>query len=225
MQIIKQYILILAALLPTILVAQNDDVGNWIMYFGANKISDKFSLHTEIQYRNHTLIPNNTEQWLLRTGINYHFAPNAIATAGIALIPSYVFESEQSDPETVENRLWQQFILTNKVGRVKFEHRYRLEQRWVNDDYRNRFRYRVMLFIPLNKTSMEPGAIFLGLYDEIFINDEPVFFDRNRLYGALGYQFSKTTSAQVGLLNQRVNAFNKYYLQFAVVYNPDFRKK
>ncbi len=216
-------ILFISLFIPISLAAQDGEIGNWLMYFGANRISDDFSIHTEVQFRNHTIIPNNTEQVLLRTGLNYHFSKKAFATMGYAYIPSYVFESPQSEPETREHRVWQQFILTNTIGRVKFEHRYRLEQRWVNDDYRNRFRYRLMLLIPLNNTKIEPGTVFLGLYDEIFINDEVTFFDRNRLYGALGYQFNKTTSAQLGLLNQQVNDFDKVYLQFAVLFNPDFR--
>ncbi len=211
-------------LFPFITFSQQDKTGNWIMYFGTNKVSEKFSIHTEVQYRNHTLTPNNTEQLLLRTGLNYHFSDKAFVTAGYAYIPSYIFDSEQKSPETEEHRIWQQFILTNKIGRVKFEHRYRIEQRWVNQDYKNRFRYRLMLFIPLNKPKIEAKTLFLGLYDEIFVNDKNTFFDRNRLYGALGYQFNKTTSVQTGMMHQQVSGFGKWYLQFALVFNTDFRK-
>ena len=205
--------------------SQEDKVGNWLMYFGANKISDKFSIHSEIQFRNHTLTPNNTEQLLLRTGLNYHFSEKAFVTAGYAYIPSYVYDSEQSAPETEEHRIWQQFILINQLGRVKFEHRYRIEQRWVGGNYKNRFRYRLMLFIPLNKPKIEKGSLFIGLYDEVFVNAKKTFFDRNRLYGALGYQFSKSTGIQLGMMRQQVNDFGKWYLQMAVVINTDLRKQ
>jgi len=226
---IKRYVLnkiifILLFLLPVSIFAQQDKTGNWLMYFGTNKLSDKFSLHTEIQYRNHTLTPNNTEQLLLRTGLNYHFSDKAFVTAGYAYIPSYVYESEQKAPETEEHRIWQQFIVTNKISRVKFEHRYRFEQRWVNQDFKNRFRYRLMLFIPLNKSEIEEKTWFLGIYDEVFVNTEKTFFDRNRLYGALGYQFSKMTSIQTGIMHQQVNDFGKWYLQVALVFNTDLRK-
>ncbi len=209
--------------LPFSAFSQEDLTGNWLMYFGMNRFHDAFSLHTEIQYRNHTVVPNEIEQLLLRTGINYHFADNAFATAGYAYISSYVFESEQKPPEVEEHRIWQQFILTNKIGRVKFEHRYRAEQRWVNRNFLTRYRYRLMLFIPINKPKMEKGSLFLGLYDEVFVNGKQVFFDRNRLYGAVGYQLNKTANIQVGMLHQQVNDFGKWYLQFALVYNPDFR--
>lgn len=212
-------------LAPLITYSQDDKVGNWLMYFGTNRISDDFSIHTEIQYRNHTLTPNNVEQLLLRTGLNYHFSEKATVTAGYAYIPSYVYESEQNSPEVEEHRIWQQFILINKIGRVKFEHRYRVEQRWVNQDYKNRLRYRLMLFVPLNKPTIEKGTLFLGIYDEIFINTKESFFDRNRLYGSLGYQINKNINVQTGMLHQQLSNYGKWYLQFAVFINTDFRKK
>jgi hypothetical protein len=210
-----------------VVIAQNgqEQTGNWLMYFGMNKISEKFSIHSEVQYRNHTVAPVNIEQLLLRGGLNYHFSSSAFATAGYGYISSYDFESDQKSPESEEHRVWQQLIMVNKLGRVKFEHRYRIEQRWVNDEYRNRLRYRLMIFLPLNKPKIEKGTLFIGIYDEIFVNTEKVFFDRNRLYGALGYQFHKTASLQLGMMRQQVNSFGKNYLQFALVFNPNFRKK
>ncbi len=159
---LKKIFFIFLLLSSVLISAQENKTGNWLMYFGTNKISEKFSIHTEIQFRNHTITPNNTEQLLLRTGLNYHFSDKAFATAGYAYIPLYVFDSEQKSPETEEHRIWQQLILTNKIGRVKFEHRYRIEQRWVNQDYKNRFRYRLMLFIPLNKPLWTEISIVLG---------------------------------------------------------------
>ena len=221
---IKKRSLLLLLVLPLSLLAQQEETGNWLMYFGTNKVSDAFSVHTEVQYRNHTLAPVNIEQLLLRTGLNYHFSEKAFVTGGYAYIANHEFESEQSAPETEEHRIWQQFILTNTLGRVKFEHRYRLEQRWVRNDFRNRFRYRLMLFIPLNKPKIEEGTLFAGIYDEVFLNGKKDFFDRNRLYGALGYQLSKTTSLQIGMMHQQLSDFGKWYLQFALVLNLDFRK-
>ncbi len=194
------------------------------MYFGTNRFTDKWSIHTEFQYRNHTFSPTNPEQLLLRTGLNFHYSKKATVTLGYAYVPSYIYESEQKSPEIEESRIWQQFILTNSVGRIKFEHRYRLEQRFIGNIYKNRFRYRLMLFIPLNKKKIEKGALFLGLYDEVFVNSKQVFFDRNRLYGALGYQFTKDIGLQVGYLHQRVNGFSKGYFQIGAVVNTDFRK-
>jgi hypothetical protein len=206
-------------------VFSQDETGNWLMYFGTNKISEKFSIHTEVQYRNHTIAPVNVEQLLLRTGLNYHFAKNAFATAGYAYISNHLYESERTSPEVEEHRIWQQLITTSNLGRVKFEHRYRIEERFIESDFKTRFRYRLMLFLPLNKPKIEKGALFLGVYDEIFINSEEEFFDRNRLYGGVGYQLSKNVNIQTGLLYQRLRNTGKAFLQFGIVFNRDFRKK
>ena len=82
---------------------------------------------------------------------NFHFADNSFASAGYAYIGGHQYDSPQSHPEVEEHRIWQQLIVNDFIGRVKFEHRYRIEQRWVNKQYLNRFRYRLMLFVPVNK--------------------------------------------------------------------------
>ena len=204
------------------LSAQND-TGNWLMYFGTNKISENFSIHSESQYRNHTISPTNIEQLLLRTGLNYHFKPNTLATFGYAHIGNYVYESEQKSPEVEEHRIWQQFLTTNTIGRVKFEHRYRVEERFIEDEFKMRFRYRLMVFFPLNKQKIETGTFYLGIYDELFINDKRSFFDRNRLYGGLGYQYASNIHFQVGLLRQEVQTTAKTFLQFGLIYNTNLR--
>ena len=201
-----------------------DKTGNWLMYFGTNKISDKFSIHSEVQYRNHTISPTNIEQLLLRTGLNYHFKNNALATLGYAHIGNYVYESEQQSPEVEEHRIWQQFITSNYIGRVKFEHRYRLEERLFEDEFKARFRYRLMLFVPINTQKIETGSWYIGVYDELFVNDRGSYFDRNRFYGGLGYQYQDNIHFQVGVLRQQVNTTAKSFLQVGLIFNTDLRK-
>lgn len=208
-------------------IAQNrtNDLGNWLMYFGTNKLSDKWSIHSEIQWRNHMVQPN-IEQLLIRGGLNYYFDANNSLTAGYSYISSHPYNKDEVSRLSTEHRIWQQFITKNSLWRIFFEHRYRLEQRWVDGDFRSRGRYRIMASIPLNKPKLEPNAVFVGVYDEVFLNIQSTgVFDRNRLYGAIGYQFCNSTSVQVGLLNQAVDGFNKYYLQFAVFFNPKFYKE
>ena len=212
-------------ILGSLIGFSQQDNGNWLMYFGTNKISEKFSIHSELQYRNHTISPTNIEQLLLRTGLNYHFKPNASATFGYAHIGNHVYESVRKSPETEEHRIWQQLLTTNNIGRVKFEHRYRLEERFAETDFKIRFRYRLMLFVPLNRPKIETGTMYLGVYDEIFINDKATFFDRNRLYGGLGYQHADNIHFQVGVLRQETQTASKTFLQFGLIFNTDLRTK
>ncbi|MBR9854428.1 MAG: DUF2490 domain-containing protein [Algicola sp.] len=201
--------------------AGEDKTGSWFMYFGTNKVSERFSIHTEAQFRFYETT-SNFNQMLLRTGLNYHINPNAIATAGYAFIDtdSSFFEFE-GEINSKEHRIFEQFILKNKVWEFMFEHRYRLEQRFLdfgdNTETQHRARYRIQMTLPLTDT------FFLNFYDELFINLQDDLFGQNRLYGAIGVNVTDNSSIQIGYLrNQFENAvYNR--LQFAVFYNPDLR--
>ena len=222
---IKLKYCIVIFLISVLSIHAQNDIGNWLMYFGTNKISEKLSIHSEVQYRNHTISPTNIEQLLIRTGLNYHLKPNASATFGYAHIGNHVYKSDRKSPETEEHRIWQQFLTTNNLGRIKFEHRYRLEERFIESDFKIRFRYRLMLFLPVNRPTLEKGSLYLGIYDELFINGKARFFDRNRLYAGLGYQYSGNTHFQLGVLRQEVQSEAKTFLQFGLIHNTDVNLK
>jgi hypothetical protein len=119
--------------------------------------------------------------------------------------------------------LWEQLVSSQFLGRIKFEHRYRVEQRWLNTGYRNRFRYRLSANIPINKPKVEPGTLFGIFYDEVFFNNKAPNFERNRVAALLGFQFSKPFAIQTGVLNQynitsTVNN-RKYYFLLNAIYN------
>jgi len=198
-----------------------DEMGAWYMYFGTNKISERLSIHTEAQFRFYETT-SNFNQMLLRTGLNYHIDPNAIATGGYAFIDTdnnfYEFEGEINSKE---HRIFEQFILKNKVWEFLLEHRYRLEQRFLDfgetTDTQHRARYRIQMTLPLTNT------FFLNFYDELFINLQDNLFGQNRLYGAVGVNVTENTSVQLGYLrNQFANAVYDR-LQLAIFYNPDLR--
>lgn len=55
--------------------SQGSDFGNWMIYFGNNKLNEKFNIHNEVQYRNYNAV-GDLEQLLLRTGLGYNLTPN-----------------------------------------------------------------------------------------------------------------------------------------------------
>ena len=198
------------------------------MFFGQIRLHEKWSIHTEVQFRSFEITPN-AEQIMLRVGANYPINSNYSTSLGYAYIPNFAFDKEQLPGIQVsENRMWQQFLMKNKLGRVNFEHRYRIEQRWLqnnnNTRYMNRVRYLLRVTVPLNKKTIEKQTLFLTFYDELFIHLSKTTFDRNRLYGAIGYQFLPNLNVQLGYLAQTVNITTKNYFQAAVFYNVDLRK-
>ena len=198
-----------------------ENLGNWFMYFGTHKLSEKYSLHYETQLRNYELV-SNFNQLLPRVGLNYHIDKNTSLTAGYAFIPTQnVFDQGWGEEMVTENRIWEQFILKNVVNRVKIRHRYRLEQRWVKlgeeTTYKNRARYMLSVKLPISKN--EDSPLFISLYDEIFLNISDNPFDQNRLFAALGYQFNKQMNFQVGYLRHRSGNLKLNRLQLAVFLN------
>ncbi|UWX53737.1 DUF2490 domain-containing protein [Maribacter litopenaei] len=229
----RKLLWVVLSIISTMAVAQEngeDKLGSWHMYFGTNQIADKWSIHTEAQLR-YFEQAKNFNQLLLRTGLNYHIDGNAIATAGYAFIktdPTY-FESavldleEPASDKISEHRIFEQFILKNKVWELLFEHRYRLEQRFITDSDLNtkstqhRTRYRLQMTVPLT------DIFFLNFYDEIFINLQNEAFDQNRLYAAVGVNVTNNLSVQAGYLKNHFRTVNYDRLQVAVFYNPDLR--
>jgi len=197
--------------------------GAWYMYFGTNRVAEKWSVHTEAQFRLYETV-SNFNQLLLRTGMNYHINPEAIATFGYAFIDTDTsFEDSPDEINVKEHRLFEQFILKNKVGEFHFEHRYRLEQRFLDfgevTDTQHRARYRLQVTLPLTNT------VFLNVYDEVFLNLQDQVFGQNRLYGALGVHITENSSLQLGYLKNHFSNANFDRIQLAVFYNPDLRKK
>ena len=199
-----------------------DYMGSWLMYFGTHHLNEKYSIHYESQLR-HYEIGDNFFQLLPRVGLNYKIDDNSMVTAGYAWIPTQPILGEGFDGDLVtENRIWQQFILRNKIKNIKFRHRYRLEQRWIkNPDnstkYRDRARYMLSVKIPLSKK--EDFPLFVFLYDEVFLHIDNSPLNQNRLYGAIGYQVNKNMNIQAGYLRHRNESQHLSRLQLAVFLN------
>lgn len=203
--------------------AQKNDLGAWYMYFGNNKISKKLNWHNEIQYRNFDAI-GDLEQLLIRTGIGYDLTENnnnVLLGYGFILSQPYVNGEKR---ENVEHRIFQQFITKQKFGRFNLQHRYRLEERFLEDDFRMRFRYMLGLNIPITQKEMLPKTLYASVYNEIFLHFNSPVFDRNRVYGALGYVINKNMRIEAGYMNQLQENRNRGQIQIGFYNNIPFTR-
>lgn len=195
--------LVLFLLFPASVLAQDSKLGNWWIYFGNIQINQKWNWHHEVQYRNYNFI-GDLEQLLLRTGIGYNLTENnnnVLLGYGFILSENYMDDSDSKE-QTNEHRVYQQFITKQKFGRVSLQHRYRFEQRWIGSDFKMRLRYFLGLNIALTNPVMEDNTLYLSGYNEIFLNTTSPVFDRNRIYGGLGYKWSKAVRMELGYMNQ-----------------------
>jgi hypothetical protein len=203
--------IVVTSLLATKGFSQSSDLGNWLIYFGNKKINKNWNWHHEVQYRNYNAI-GDLEQLLLRTGIGYNLTENNNnILLGYGFINSQNYLPSTDEKQGVnEHRIYQQFITRQNIGRVNLQHRYRFEQRWIeSQDFRMRFRYFLAFSIPLNNKEMIDKTFYLSSYNEIFLNHKDNIFDRNRLYGGVGFKLNKLARFEIGYMNQFLNNGNR----------------
>ncbi|MFN3756787.1 MAG: DUF2490 domain-containing protein [Flavobacterium sp.] len=209
--------------------------GYWIAYTGDNKVSQRFGLHTEVQMRN-LFNSESVETQLYRLGVNYYFKPTTMFTLGYGFIFNEPNEEYLMASPTHEHRIWQQLLLRQKSKNLFLEHRYRLEQRFIEnkdsgvDREEHRLRYRFQAIFPLYSLNPVLRHLFLIGNNEVMINfrsDPNLIFDRNRLFVGAGYQVSPKLNFQMGYLNQfaqfsgRDKAFSENLLLIGMSYNMD----
>lgn len=167
-----------------------------------------------MQHRNYNFA-GDLEQLLLRTGIGYNITENNNnILLGYAYVYSEPYISGTDDKwNSNEHRFFEQFISRQEIGRVNIQHRYRFEQRFIEEDFKMRLRYFLSLNIPINKKSMEKNSVYASAYNEIFINTETNYFDRDRVYGGLGYCFNKNFKVEAGLMSQILQNSNRTQFQ------------
>jgi intein/homing endonuclease len=200
--------------------SQKTETGNWFMYFGNQKINKNINWHNEIQHRNYNFI-GDFNQLILRTGIGFNLTEdnnNLLLGYGYINTEKYLANSDQK-VNVNEHRIFQQFISKQNFGRFFVQHRYRVEERFLKNDFQLRLRYFLGINIPLNKKTLEKNTIYLSSYNEIFINSEKPLFDRNRLYGALGYFIHKNLKMEVGFMSQSLEDSNRNQFQIAIFNN------
>ena len=208
-----KYIIVIAFLMPFVASSQDSDMGNWLIYIGNKKLDNQWNVHHEVQYRNYNAI-GDLEQLLLRTGIGKNLTEgNNNLLLGYGFIRSENYANAEDKIVINEHRIFQQFITKQSIGKINVQHRYRFEQRFVEDDFKLRFRYFLGLSYPLT------DQFYLSSYNEIFINTVQNAFDRHRLYGGLGYKVSSQVKVELGYMNQFLTALNRDQLNLIAFVN------
>lgn len=205
-----------------------DELGAWYMYMwtAPPRAGSRLGFQGDIQYRNWDK-GGDLEQLLLRGGLTWTPTESANTfTLGYARVESGAYGP--SSARSHEDRIYQEALLPRRVGeRLYLTHRIRFEQRWVEtQDFRTRLRYFIGMNYPFNRDTLGAGAVYLSVYNELFVNGERDigdgrrvdYFDRNRTYAAIGYSRTNTMRFQFGYMYQKTDDIGKGQLQFNVVH-------
>lgn len=218
----------------------------WYNYFGTFKVADKWSVHTEYQWRRNNFILD-WQQSLLRVGLNYSLNPRILFRAGYGWIETYAYGEiplNGAGKDFTEHRTFEMAQLSHKEERVDFSHRFMLEQRFVGryslpsrnreDEFPllHRIRYMVRLQIPLRGHEIKDKTPYIAFYDEVFIgfgkNVNANIFDQNRIGLLLGRRFNKNFQIEGGYLHQilqysrQINGKNTFQNNKGFVINANF---
>ncbi len=210
--------------------AQNNELGSWDIVNLFVKPTDKYFLYGEVQTRSQKL---TTDFYYheFKGGAGLNFAHKHSAFIGMGDYTTYDFPGNYKSPATTkEFRIWEQLILNNNIGRLKIEHRYRIEQRWVNGDFQNRFRYRINPIIPINHPTFTYNTLFATAFDEVFFTNLAPYFLRNRFFAGMGYEFTPLFTLQIGFIRQfdyntTTNGSGKNFIQTTLLFTVDKSKK
>jgi len=222
----------------------------WYNLFTSIKLSNKFGIHTEYQWRRSNYV-TDWQQSLLRAGINFQLNSKILFRVGYAWVETYPYGDitiNSYGKQFTEHRVFEMIQLSHKEGRVDFSHRYILEQRFVGkyssatltseDAYPllNRIRYMARMQFPLKGNEIVDKTLYFAMYDEVFIgfgkNVTTNVFDQNRIGALLGYRFNSKFRIEAGYLNQvvqfgrQINGKNIFQNNNGIILNllefPDF---
>ena len=193
---------VLLLLLPYVSFSQQKNLGTWNMVNTKINLGKKWSVFGELQLRTQ-LFYDNPYYYEVKGGASYAINKNFSFLLGVGKYLTYADDGDFKGPlVSNETRNWQQLTISHYLERIKFEHRYRVEQRWISTGYRNRFRYRLNMDIPLHNKKLEPKTFYLSAFNEIFLTNREPFFQRNRVFGGVGYKVNKNIVILSGVLHQ-----------------------
>jgi hypothetical protein len=137
---------------------------------------------------------------------------------GTQLTGGYAFRfNDLLDPEPGrEHRIMEQLTFLTYPGGTRLAHRFRAEQRFIDQQYTNRWRYRVAYETPLQGDRLDPGEQYLITSNEVLFSfNAHERSGANRLYLGVGWYFSKERKLEAGV-QYRLNDIGTGKLENAI---------
>lgn len=153
------------------------EYGSWNAAFLTKNIGEDWNVRLEYHHRTTSFLKYH-EQTVIRPSVDYRLDSIFSFAAGY----SYLHNDQNiniAKPDFYEHNLWQQVALNHEIGLMNFNHRLRVEERFIDaiverggqelidgSNYQTRLRYRLTASIDVLKNP----NISIVAYDELFLN-------------------------------------------------------
>jgi Protein of unknown function (DUF2490) len=202
MRIIKHLLIFLFLSTTFFSFSQDTDLGSWNIVNVKYTADKKWSIFGEAQLRSLKFY-NYFHYHEFKGGFNYQIHPNLSLTLAAGEYDTYKEGGNFVSPKNNDEfRIWPQITLTQAVGSVKIEQRYRAEFRFTSNGYRNRFRYRLGLSKPFGREKSGYKPFQINANSELFFTTKEPYFERSRSLLSMSYKMTKQVSFQLGYLYQ-----------------------
>ncbi|MFW0717868.1 DUF2490 domain-containing protein [Pedobacter sp. N23S346] len=174
--------------------AQTENTG-WLFISHTQKLNKNFDVLADLQLRSSDQF-NDFSALLFRTALNYNINKKHAVAFGYTFLGKWERDEMQMKILTPENRIYQQYLFSFNTRRTEWNLRFRLEQRFVNQEARTDFSQRARAFIaaqiPIAANADFTKGFYAGVQNELFLtiqNKDNVnghIFDQNRSLASLG---------------------------------------
>ena len=201
---------------------------SWNSFIPKVTIDNSFYITSEFHFRRTNFL-KGWEQFIIRPAIHFKKNETYDFALGHSFLRNYSFADFSIPINANEHNIWQQLQLSQTQGEISFKHRFRLEERFIDqivessnnqygidgNNYNNRFRYRFTVTRPIIKIK-EYKSISIKMFDELFIDLEdgirPKSFNQNWFYVGLEFPITSKIGLGFGYHNIGLNSGNNTFI-------------
>lgn len=200
----------------------SDKLGNWYMYNGSHKVSEKWKIQTMAHFRYYEL-STNFQQEIYRLAANYSLHKKLNFSLGYSYVTTDFLFGDGSI-NVFENRIYEDINYSNFFNKLKLRHRFRFEHRFIKANTINNeshwFRYDLNANYPISKN----WSIYA--FNEIFLNiDKSKRFVQNWTGFGFLHQLNKNLKLNLGYLNIKLPDENQKRILLGIILNTNHSKK
>ena len=201
---------------------------SWNSFTPKVNLSEQFYAKSEFHIRRTNFLAV-WEQFLARPSIHYKPNDTFDFAIGYSFLRNYSYSDFSIPINANEHNIWEQVALSHKEAVYGFNHRFRFEQRFIDNiittvngdfgidgtNYANRFRYRFSVSRPLFKI-VEGKKVSINFFDEIFLSLddglEPTALNQNWVYLGFSVPIRINISFGLGYHHIGLNSSNEVFV-------------